>query len=153
MADIEVANLGDGLAVALRALVSMTPRVLRRHRASLLLSDAIGGNSHAAPRLPRAERPRRVVCHSDHPAAGHVLPHHPLTNDSFARGLLQRHYWHTQTLHEQLVVAESKLTREVEQIASASSSYQSARRRDERLQRSSTRCSRTRAGRRARGSS
>lgn len=120
MADIEVANLGDGLAVALRALVSMTPsRPPPPSGASLLLSDAIGGNSHAlllgclAPSdLDESSATLTIL------QQGMSFRNYPLTNDSFARGLLQRHYWHTQTLHEQLVVAESKLTREVEQIAS-----------------------------------
>lgn len=42
---------------------------------------------------------------------------YPLTNNMLTRGLLHRHYWHTQTLHEQLVVAEGRLNRGVEQLA------------------------------------
>lgn len=42
---------------------------------------------------------------------------YPLTNNALTRGLLHRHYWHSQTLHEQLVMAEGRLHRGVEQLA------------------------------------
>ena len=48
LADIEVANLGDGLAASLRNLLSTTPARTPPHiGASLLLGDALGGNSRA----------------------------------------------------------------------------------------------------------
>ena len=40
----------------------------------------------------------------------------PLTNNALARGLLHRHYWHTQTLQHQLVLAEGKLSRSADKI-------------------------------------
>ena len=48
LADIEVANLGDGLAAALRSLLCTPPaRQPPTSGAALLLGDALGGNSRA----------------------------------------------------------------------------------------------------------
>ena len=49
-------------------------------------------------------------------AHGMAFANFPLANDVLTRGLLQRHYWHTQSLHEQLVVAEGKLRRGIDSL-------------------------------------
>jgi hypothetical protein len=119
IADVEVGNLGDGLAVALRAVLGSAPtRPPPPSGAALLLSDAIGGNSHAV--LLGCILPTDADESSGTLGLlkqGMAFSNFPLRNDSIARGLLHRHFWHTQSLQEQLVHAEGKLHRGVEQLA------------------------------------
>ena len=118
VADIEVANLGDGLAAALRAVISTPPKQPPPHAgAALLLAEAFGGNANALllgcvlpSDIEESASTLSLLAH------GLAFRNFPLKNDTNALGLLHRHYFHTQTLHEQLVIAEGKLHRGVEQL-------------------------------------
>ena len=120
VADVEVANLGDGIAAALRTIVSTPPtQPPPPSGAALILSEAFGGNAHTLLLgcvLPSDTEESAATLNLL--AHGLTYRNFPLTNSSAARGLLHRHYWHTQTLQEQLVIAEGKLHRGVEQLAS-----------------------------------
>ena len=100
------------LSVALRSALSATPtRPPPPSGAALLLNDAIGGNSRAL--LLGCVLPADADESSSTLGLlrqGMAFRNFPLTNDSIARGLLHRHYWHTQSLQEQLVRARGSRT-------------------------------------------
>ena len=108
ISDIENGSVGDPLATALRTVLSAPPTRAPPHAGSaLLLAEAIGGNSQSLV----------IGCvmpaDSDDSmstlgllAHGMAFKNYPLTNNDLTRGLLQRYHWHTQSLNEQLVVAD-----------------------------------------------
>ena len=119
LADIEVGVLGDGLSNALRQALQAPPTQPPAHSgAGLLLRDAVGGNGRTL--LLGCVQP---ADYDESAATLQLLSHgmsvstFPMQNDTTCRGLLRRHYWHTQQLQENLAVAEQRLSRGVEQLA------------------------------------
>lgn len=120
LTDVEVGSLGDPLSAGVRTVLSTPPtRPTPPTGAALLLSEAVGGNSRALLLgcvMPSDIEESAVTLGLL--AQGMGFRNYPLVNDSLTRGLLHRHYWHTQTLHESLVAAEGKIRRGVDQISS-----------------------------------
>ena len=102
LADIEVGVLGDGLSNALRqALHAPATQPPAHAGAALLLRETVGGNGRTV--LLGCVQP------SDYDESASTLQllnygmsvrTFPLVNGATTRGMLRRHYWHTQQLQE-----------------------------------------------------
>ena len=119
LADIEVGVLGDGLSNALRQALQAPPTQPPAHAgAALLLRESVGGNGRTL--LLGCVQP---ADYDESAATLQLLTHamsvstYPLVNSATSRGMMRRHYWHTQQLQESLALAEQRLSRGVEQLA------------------------------------
>ena len=118
LTDIEVGSLGDPLASGLRAVLSTPPtKPLPLSGCALLLGEAVGGNARGLllgcvvpGDMEESATTLGLLAH------GMGFRNYPLVNNATTRGLLQRQYWHIQTLGESLATAEFQIRRGVDAV-------------------------------------